>query len=141
MPEPSSAAALETFVLLANGTKGAAAVNLIQQVLEASGVYVFGELLDQPNIGALDKTEQGDGYLRLLRIFAYGIYADYLRESGSLPPLTDLMKKKLRLLTIATMATKAKLLKYADLQKELVYFYIKFLNPGFSPDLLPILVF
>ena len=120
MPEPSSAAALETFVLLANGTKGAAAVNLIQQVLEDSGVYVFGELLDQPNIGALDKTEQGDGYLRLLKIFAYGTYPDYLRESGSLPPLTDLMKKKLRLLTIATMATKAKLLKYANLQKELV---------------------
>jgi hypothetical protein len=33
MPEPSSSAALEAFILLANGAKGAAAVNLIQQVI------------------------------------------------------------------------------------------------------------
>jgi len=120
MPEPTSAAALETFVLLANGAKGAAAVSLIQQALEAAGVYVFGELLDHPNIGALENTEPGGGYYRLLKIFAYGIYADYLAEVATLPPLTDAMKKKLRLLTVATMATKAKLLRYADLQKELV---------------------
>ncbi|KAJ8021742.1 COP9 signalosome complex subunit 7b [Holothuria leucospilota] len=42
--------ALEQYVLLAKGTKGAAAVALIRQVLEAPGVYVFGELLEVPNI-------------------------------------------------------------------------------------------
>lgn len=41
---------LEQYVLLAKGTKGAAAVGLIKQVLEAPGVYVFGELLEMPNI-------------------------------------------------------------------------------------------
>ncbi len=40
----------EAFVLLANGTKGAAAVGLVQQALQAPGVFVFGELLDHPNI-------------------------------------------------------------------------------------------
>ena len=41
---------LEQFVLLAKTTKGAACSELIKQVLEAPGVYVFGELLDMPNI-------------------------------------------------------------------------------------------
>jgi COP9 signalosome complex subunit 7 len=91
------------------------------QALEASGVYVFGELLDHPNIRDLEKSESGLGYFRLLKIFAYGTFADYLAESSQLPALTEAMKKKLRLLTVATMATKAKLLRYSDLQKELVH--------------------
>ena len=41
---------VEQFVLLPKGTKGAAAVELVKQALEAPGVYVFGELLDMPNI-------------------------------------------------------------------------------------------
>lgn len=41
---------LEQFVLLAKTAKGAACTELIKQVLEAPGVYVFGELLDMPNI-------------------------------------------------------------------------------------------
>ncbi len=123
MPDHSTSTALEAFVLLANGAKGAAAVNLIQQALEASGVYVFGELLDHPNIGALEKTDIGDGFYRLLKIFAFGTYTDYLKEASTLPPLSEPMSKKLRLLSIASMATKAKLLRYSDLQKELVRFF------------------
>ena len=56
MPEPAAASPLEAYVLLANGAKGAAAVGLIQQVLEAPGVYVFGELLDHPNIKDLESN-------------------------------------------------------------------------------------
>ena len=41
---------LEQFVLLAKNAKGAAAVELIKQVLEAPTVFVFGELLDMANI-------------------------------------------------------------------------------------------
>ena len=41
---------VEQFVLLAKAAKGAAAVELVKQALEAPGVYVFGELLDAPNI-------------------------------------------------------------------------------------------
>lgn len=46
----SSNSPLEQFVLLAKGAKGAAAVELIRQVIAAPGVFVFGELLDMPNI-------------------------------------------------------------------------------------------
>lgn len=41
---------LEQFVLLAKGTKGAACSDLIRTVLEVPGVYVFSELLAQPNV-------------------------------------------------------------------------------------------
>ena len=41
---------LEQFVLLSKSTRGAGIVALINQALEASGVYVFGELLEMPNV-------------------------------------------------------------------------------------------
>ncbi len=48
--KPIKSNPLEPFVILAKSTKGAAAVELIKQVLDAPGVYVFGELLDMPNM-------------------------------------------------------------------------------------------
>lgn len=48
--KPCTPNLLEQFVLLAKSAKGAAAVELVKQSLEAPGVYVFGELLDMPNI-------------------------------------------------------------------------------------------
>ena len=98
MPEHTSpAAALEPFVLLANGAKGAAAISLINQVLEAPSVYVFGELLDHANIADLVNSHaDGPSHLRLLEIFAYGTYSDYISDQqiSSLPNLTDGMLKK-----------------------------------------------
>lgn len=41
---------LEQFILLARGTSGSALTTLISQVLEAPGVYVFGELLELANV-------------------------------------------------------------------------------------------
>jgi len=120
------------FVLLANGAKGAAAINLVKQAIDHPSVYVFGEILDHPNIVDLETSHpEGPTYLSLLRIFAYGTYADYLaaaaasnegqkdNSSGLLPPLSDNGVKKLRLLTIASLATKSKTIKYSDLMKEL----------------------
>lgn len=55
----------------------------------------------------------------MLDIFAYGVYSDYQANEANLPPLTDAMRKKLRLLTISSMASKARLIKYSQLQTEL----------------------
>lgn len=41
---------VEQFVLLAKQTKGSACSDLIKTVLEAPGVFVFADLLSQPNI-------------------------------------------------------------------------------------------
>jgi len=49
-PGTASCPALEQFLLLSKTAKGAATVELIQQVLETPGIYVFGELLEMPNI-------------------------------------------------------------------------------------------
>jgi hypothetical protein len=46
----SGSSPMEQFVLLAKGAKGAAAVELVKQALEAPGLYVFSELIDIPNI-------------------------------------------------------------------------------------------
>lgn len=122
MPEPAATSPLEAYVLLANGAKGAAAVGLVQQVLEAPGVYVFGELLDHHNIKDLESnsnTPNAKGYFDMLNLFAYGTYDEYLSMEDKLPPLTDPMRKKLRLLTIASTATKEKTIQYAYLQKAL----------------------
>ena len=109
MPEHTSpAAALEPFVLLANGAKGAAAISLINQVLEAPSVYVFGELLDHANIADLKTSHaEGPSHLRLLEIFAYGTYSDYINEqlNSSLPKLTDNMLKKVMLCVYSWITT------------------------------------
>ena len=44
---------LEQFVLLGKTARGVAVTELISQALEMSGVYVFGELLDLPNVQAV----------------------------------------------------------------------------------------
>ncbi|XP_040577665.1 COP9 signalosome complex subunit 7b [Lepeophtheirus salmonis] len=108
---------LEQFLLLGKSAKGAAASSLILRVLEASGIYVFGELLDLPNITALGDSPEFASHLELLKLFAYGTYKDY--SETKYPPLTDGMQKKLRLLTLVSLASGKKILKYEELMKEL----------------------
>ena len=69
--------ALEQFLLLAKTAKGPAAVELIKQALEAPGVYVFGELLETDCVKELVSTPSAN-YVRLLEVFAYGTYTDYI---------------------------------------------------------------
>jgi len=92
---------LEQFVLLAKTAKGAAAVELIKQALEAPGVYVFGELLDMPNVQELENTPNSP-HLTLLNMFAYGNYSTLVDQKDNTPELTDVMTRKLRLLTIVS---------------------------------------
>ena len=47
------------------------------------------------------------------------MYDDYLSAQVALPPLDEAATKKLRLLTLASMASKEKLIAYTDLQKSL----------------------
>lgn len=115
--EKCATTALEQFILLSKNTKGAAAIELIKQALETPNVYVFGELLDAPNIKELETTHRN--YFDLLRLFAYGVYSDYRENKDSLPPLTPVMEKKLKQLTIVTLASKNKCIHYSTLQADL----------------------
>lgn len=109
---------LEQFVLLAKNAKGAAAVELIKQALEAPAVFVFGELLDMANIQDLTNGPHA-AYLVLLNMFAFGTFKDLAVSSDPLPDITPLMRRKLRLLTVVSLAEQSKLLSYSLLMQEL----------------------
>jgi len=109
---------LEQFVLLAKTAKGAAAVELIKQALEAPGVYVFGELLDMPNIQDLEGGPYSS-HLALLNLFAYGCYRSLASLDDPTPEISEHMRRKLRLLTLVSLAETNKLLPYNLLQTEL----------------------
>uniref|UniRef100_F7A8Q7 COP9 signalosome subunit 7B n=1 Tax=Equus caballus TaxID=9796 RepID=F7A8Q7_HORSE len=98
---------LEQFILLAKGTSGSALTALISQVLEAPGVYVFGELLELANVQ------------ELLNLFAYGTYPDYIASKESLPELSTAQQNKLKHLTIVSLASRMKCIPYSVLLKDL----------------------
>lgn len=58
-------------------------------------------------------------YVNTLHLFAYGTYKEYLEQKDSLIELTDAMRKKLKHLTIITMAINSKCLAYSDLMTQL----------------------
>ncbi|XP_029471033.1 COP9 signalosome complex subunit 7b isoform X3 [Rhinatrema bivittatum] len=109
---------LEQFILLARGTKGPGLTNLINQVLEAPGVYVFGELLELPSVQELPEGPNA-AYFHLLNIFAYGTYPDYVAMKDSLPELTGAQRNKLKHLTIVSLASRMKCIPYSVLLKDL----------------------
>ncbi|XP_033641968.1 COP9 signalosome complex subunit 7b-like isoform X1 [Asterias rubens] len=109
---------LEQFLLLAKSTKGAAVVGLIKQVIEAPGVYVFGELLEMPNVQELS-TGPNKSYVSALNLFAYGTYQEYEENISHFPDLSQVALTKLRHLTVVTLAAKSKHIPYSVLLKEL----------------------
>ncbi|KAM3834951.1 COP9 signalosome complex subunit 7b isoform 1-T1 [Vipera latastei] len=109
---------LEQFILLAKGTSGSALIALINQVLEAPGVYVFGELLELPNVREIAEGPNA-AYFQLLNLFAYGIYPDYIANQKNLPALTGLQRNKLKHLTIVSLASRMKCIPYSVLLKDL----------------------
>ncbi|KFP83454.1 COP9 signalosome complex subunit 7b [Apaloderma vittatum] len=121
---------LEQFILLAKGTSGSALTALINQVLEAPGVYVFGELLELTNVQELAEGSNA-AYFQLLNLFAYGTYPDYVGKvlnfvfltltanKDNLPELTATQKNKLKHLTIVSLASRMKCIPYSVLLKDL----------------------
>jgi len=107
---------LSQFVILAQTAQGRACEALVGQVLDHSGIFVFGELLDCPNVQAMHASPEGARLLELLRIFAYGTYPDYKARRSELPELSAAQLRKLQLLTVVSLATKDKHILFSDLQ-------------------------
>lgn len=131
---------LQQFCLLAKTAHGAAILELIKQVLEAPGVYVFGELLVMPNVQDVSckfisviyfflhltffpifKLKTGDHikYFNTLNLFAYGTYKQFRQQPQDYLDLTPAMQKKLQHLTIVALAIKNKCIPYEVLLEEL----------------------
>jgi len=109
---------LQQFILLSKNAKGKACSALIGQALSAPNVMVFGELLDMPNVQQLAGTEE-QKMLDLLKLFAYGTYAQYKQNAAQLPPLNPAQTKKLKQLSIVTLASQSRLIPYSVLQDQL----------------------
>uniref|UniRef100_A0A7S2JF62 PCI domain-containing protein n=1 Tax=Haptolina brevifila TaxID=156173 RepID=A0A7S2JF62_9EUKA len=109
---------MKGFLILAKSAKGAACESLIKSVLDSPGVYVFGELLEMPNVQALAGTSV-EPSLELLKIFAYGTWKDYKAAEARLPPLTEPQAIKLKRLTVVSLASASKQVAYDVLLREL----------------------
>lgn len=91
---------------------------LLKQILKDPQIYVFGEILDAPNVKGLAGTEH-EPYLKLLQLFAYGTYQDYTGNKDGMPELGAAETKKLKQLSLVSLSETTKALPYDMLQKEL----------------------
>ncbi|KAH7103280.1 hypothetical protein BKA62DRAFT_828687 [Auriculariales sp. MPI-PUGE-AT-0066] len=112
-------ARLEPFLLMGKSAKGAAAAKLVQDATAAPGVFVFGELLELDGVKDLQNNESHSNAHRLLNLFAYGTYTDYLANKSTLPALNASQTLKLKHLSLVSLASQTRLLSYATLQRQL----------------------
>eukprot|EP01121_Diplochlamys_sp_Union-15-3_P019264 TRINITY_DN721_c1_g1_i1.p1 TRINITY_DN721_c1_g1~~TRINITY_DN721_c1_g1_i1.p1 ORF type:complete len:291 (+),score=61.95 TRINITY_DN721_c1_g1_i1:40-873(+) len=112
---------LEQFVIQIKNVKTPAALTpIIKQALSAPNVFVFGELLAMENVKQLaNAEEEHKKTFELLELFAYGTYPEYQARVSSLPKLTDPQVKKLKQLTIVSLASKNRVIPYDGLLKQL----------------------
>ncbi|KAG6848917.1 hypothetical protein H0H93_012822 [Arthromyces matolae] len=112
-------AKLEPYLLMAKSLKGAAAAKLIVDVTSAPGVFVFSELLEMANIQELGKSEQHEKHLSLLQLFSYKTYQDYVAHKDLLPSLNEAQTRKLKHLSIVSLASERRILPYSELLRAL----------------------
>ncbi|KAG9520215.1 hypothetical protein KCU71_g11040, partial [Aureobasidium melanogenum] len=115
--------ALAPFLALSkSATSARAAADLVTQATSAAHTYVFGELLQTPNMQNLRNDAQYRNYYTLLELFAWGTWAEYQVLASTLPSLSPAQEHKLRLLTLLTLAantTNNNPLTYTNLQSAL----------------------
>ncbi|KAH8403795.1 hypothetical protein KR215_002817, partial [Drosophila sulfurigaster] len=117
-PSTSKETFLQQFCVLAKNATGEALLDVIKQVLDAPNVFVFGELLAEPNVAEL-KDGPDAKYYNTLNLFAYGTYKQFRAQQQDYIELTPAMQKKLQHLTIVSLAIKTKSIPYAVLLNEL----------------------
>lgn len=95
-------------------------IAILGRMLEDEAIHHFGQLLELPEFKELmAKDESLHPYQALVEIFAFGTFNDYRSQRGQLPALTDAQVKKLKQLTLVSMASCTKVLSYDALAEEL----------------------
>jgi COP9 signalosome complex subunit 7 len=105
---------LEQFKLLCKATSGRATAAIVEKVVRHRHMFVFGEILQLECVQRLRGTPE-EPTLRMLEVFAYGELADYTRQRETLPALPEAALRKLRQLTLMSLASRSKTLAYAQL--------------------------
>ncbi|CAK9298600.1 unnamed protein product [Gordionus sp. m RMFG-2023] len=92
--------------------------SLISQITATPNIYVFSEFLDIETIKSLEKTSS---YYKLLELFAFGTIKDYYDQkvTKNLPELNPPQIKKLKYLTVISLAYSHKNIPYKIIQDEL----------------------
>jgi COP9 signalosome complex subunit 7 len=111
-------------VALARGAKGKALAAVLERAVADANCLVLGELLALPAVKELAKAAEGSEELKRFaatEAIAYGTYREYREgeKAGKLPPLTESAEKKLRQLTIASLAYDHQRIPYSRLMEEL----------------------
>lgn len=113
-----SSQAAQQFLLLAKSVRGKAAVDLVIRVLEHSDIFGFDEFLRLESlVNALQQENKQT--LSTLELFAYGTLKDYESDRSRFITLSPLARRKLQLLTLASLAVHQRILPYTTLLKEL----------------------
>eukprot|EP00347_Sterkiella_histriomuscorum_P022223 403331239 len=116
MPNQESSGQIEQFLILAKGQKSKALETIIDQILSHQHVFVFGEFLSLPNIQEMGGDNK---HLRTLELFAYDNFQIYHSNRDRFIDLKPQQLKKLKMISIADLAQKTKVLHYLDLMRQL----------------------
>lgn len=109
--------ALEKFVKLADtATNLEDAASLVSAATGDPNLHVFGELLSAPKVAALDGTKYQSSY-DMLRLFAYHSFADYATNKSRYPALTAAHERKLRRLSVVSLANQTSSISYDSIRK------------------------
>jgi len=87
-------------------------------ILSATGdpnLHVFGELLDSPKVASLEGTTF-QSFIDLLRLFAYNSFADYANNKSKYPTITPAHERKLRRLSVVSLANQASSVSYDSIR-------------------------
>ncbi|XP_077236807.1 COP9 signalosome complex subunit 7-like isoform X1 [Tasmannia lanceolata] len=109
---------IDYFVKQAENLRGDSLANLIIEATSHSSLFAFSEILSVPNLAQLQGTEYSI-FLDVLRLFAHGTWSDYKSNAGCLPPLVPDQVRKLKQLSVLTLAETNKVLPYDQLMHEL----------------------
>ena len=116
---PSLNGELEQFLIVARAQRGRACAALIQQILGNKKIFHFGELISTPSIAALADSPDYQTSYRTLELFSYCTYRQYKENPDAYLELSDAQSRKLKLLTVVSLAEKRSELPYAVLMAEL----------------------
>ena len=103
---------IEAHLILAKGQNAKALEHVIDTVLSHPNIYVFGEFLALPVCKELNPK-----MLATLELFAYGTYPEYKASPNQFVSLKPQQEHKLKLVTLAQMASNSSQCNYTDLMQ------------------------
>ena len=109
------------YLNLAKEYSGTTLIALIKKLLNDPDIFVFGEFIDLPSVRDFSNPQNSDGSktFSLLELFAFGNWITYSNNKEKYGELTNIQQKKLKQLTIVTLASKNKQIPYNLLMQEL----------------------